>query len=114
MRVGNKRMPSDEELLQITGDGDAQEVRAAYSRMVRMAHPDHGGDPETASETIKALQEARDRLLAKQPKVRTGDDTCGTCKGRGFVVGSGFAPRECRACGGGGHRPRGLRVRRKT
>jgi len=38
------------------------EIRAAYSRLMRMAHPDHGGTAGFAAQ----LNAARDRLLKRQ------------------------------------------------
>ena len=49
----------------ILGVGEAAtvaEVRAAYTRLMRLAHPDHGGTDKLAAQ----LNAARDRLIGKR------------------------------------------------
>ena len=47
-----------------SGDLTAAEIQAAYRSKVRKLHPDQGGSGD--GDTMAALQEARDRLLAAQ------------------------------------------------
>jgi hypothetical protein len=48
-------------ILGVGPDASAEEIRAAYSRLMRMAHPDKGGTDGLAAQ----LNAARDRLLRK-------------------------------------------------
>jgi len=53
---------SEEEARSVLGvgpDATAEEIQAAYSRLIRMAHPDKGGTTGLAAQ----LNAARDRLL---------------------------------------------------
>ena len=43
---------------------DRKEIQRRYRRLLRSAHPDHGGDLEGAAERITRLGEARDLLLS--------------------------------------------------
>lgn len=55
---------SDHEARQVLGigaDAGADEIQAAYARLMRRAHPDAGGSPGLAAQ----LNAARDRLLRK-------------------------------------------------
>jgi hypothetical protein len=47
------------DLLGVSETASKAEIRAAYSRLMRMAHPDHGGTAGLAAQ----LNAARDRLL---------------------------------------------------
>lgn len=47
------------DLLGVSDTASKAEIRAAYSRLMRMAHPDHGGTAGLAAQ----LNAARDRLL---------------------------------------------------
>jgi len=47
------------DLLGVSETASKAEVRAAYNRLMRMAHPDHGGTAGLAAQ----LNAARDRLL---------------------------------------------------
>jgi hypothetical protein len=47
-------------VLGLGADADAAQIRAAYTRLMRDAHPDFGG----ASEAAARLNAARDRLRA--------------------------------------------------
>lgn len=49
---------------------DRHEVVRRFRRLVRLAHPDHGGDHEGAAERIAQLTEAREMLLT--PAAPTG------------------------------------------
>jgi curved DNA-binding protein CbpA len=40
------------------------DVLARFRRLVRLAHPDHGADSDTAAERLAELREARELLLA--------------------------------------------------
>lgn len=51
------------DLLGVSQTASKAEIRAAYNRLMRMAHPDHGGTTGLAAQ----LNAARDRLL-KEPK----------------------------------------------
>ena len=56
--------PGDSEaraILGVSEDADEAEIQAAYSRLIRMAHPDKGGTAGLAAQ----LNAARDRLLKK-------------------------------------------------
>jgi curved DNA-binding protein CbpA len=46
---------------------DRREVQRRFRRMLRLAHPDHGGDARGAAERIAELTEARELLLAVAP-----------------------------------------------
>ena len=48
-------------ILGVAPDASAAEVKAAYSRLMRMAHPDQGGTTGLATQ----LNLARDRLLGR-------------------------------------------------
>ncbi|MFN3524417.1 MAG: J domain-containing protein [Phenylobacterium sp.] len=48
-------------ILGVGADASVQEIRAAHSRLMRMAHPDKGGTSGLAAQ----LNAARDRLLGK-------------------------------------------------
>ena len=48
-------------ILGVSDLADEQEIRAAYARLMRMAHPDRGGTDGLAAQ----LNAARDRLLRK-------------------------------------------------
>ncbi|MDP3852903.1 DnaJ domain-containing protein [Phenylobacterium sp.] len=48
-------------ILGVSPDASAEEIQAAYSRLMRMAHPDKGGTSGLAAQ----LNAARDRLLKK-------------------------------------------------
>jgi len=50
-------------ILGVSAQASDEEIRAAYSRLMRMAHPDKGGTSGLAAQ----LNAARDRLLKKQP-----------------------------------------------
>ena len=58
---GGARMSLDEarSVLGVTAGATEAEIRAAYSRLMRMAHPDRGGTNGLAAQ----LNAARDRLL---------------------------------------------------
>ena len=63
-RPPSGREMADAEARSILGVGEnatAEEVQAAYSRLMRMAHPDKGGTDGLAAQ----LNAARDRLLRK-------------------------------------------------
>ena len=45
-------------------DVSAQKVRERYRLLLRAAHPDSGGDPGSAADRIRSLNEARALLLA--------------------------------------------------
>ncbi|RYF92948.1 MAG: molecular chaperone DnaJ [Caulobacteraceae bacterium] len=56
--------PGDSEaraILGVTETADEAEIQAAYSRLIRMAHPDKGGTAGLAAQ----LNAARDRLLRR-------------------------------------------------
>lgn len=56
--------PSDTEaraILGVTKDAGEAEIQAAYSRLIRLAHPDKGGTAGLAAQ----LNAARDRLLKR-------------------------------------------------
>lgn len=56
--------PGDSEaraILGVSEDADETEIQAAYSRLIRMAHPDKGGTAGLAAQ----LNAARDRLLKR-------------------------------------------------
>ncbi|MDP3747892.1 MAG: DnaJ domain-containing protein [Phenylobacterium sp.] len=48
-------------ILGVSPDASAEEIQAAYTRLMRMAHPDKGGTSGLAAQ----LNAARDRLLKK-------------------------------------------------
>ena len=48
-------------ILGVSAEASDEEIRAAYSRLMRMAHPDKGGTSGLAAQ----LNAARDRLLKK-------------------------------------------------
>jgi curved DNA-binding protein CbpA len=45
---------------------DRKDVQRRFRRLLRMAHPDHGGEVDGAAERIAELTEARE-LLLEQP-----------------------------------------------
>lgn len=56
--------PSETEaraILGVTPEADEAEIQAAYSRLIRLAHPDRGGTAGLAAQ----LNAARDRLLKR-------------------------------------------------
>jgi hypothetical protein len=55
--------------MEVLGYGPADEpsrddVQRRYRRLLRLAHPDHGGEADTAADRIEELSEARRTLLA--------------------------------------------------
>jgi predicted lipid-binding transport protein (Tim44 family) len=68
-KVSPGAAPSDSEARAILGVGpsaDEAEIQAAYSRLMRMAHPDMGGTSGLAAQ----LNAARDQLLGRVPQGR--------------------------------------------
>jgi hypothetical protein len=57
------RMSADEarSILGVSSDATTEEIQAAYTRLMRLAHPDKGGTSGLAAQ----LNAARDRLLSK-------------------------------------------------
>ena len=51
---------------------DRREVQRRFRRLLRVAHPDHGGDTEGAAERIAELTEARELLLEVAPEEDAG------------------------------------------
>jgi hypothetical protein len=47
---------------------DRRDVQRRFRRMLRLAHPDHGGDVDGAAERIAELTEARELLLEVAPE----------------------------------------------
>jgi hypothetical protein len=47
---------------------DRRDVQQRFRRMLRLAHPDHGGDAEGAADRIAELTEARELLLEMAPE----------------------------------------------
>ena|SRR5688572_13581875 len=73
-------------LLGVAPDATAAEVRAAYARRVRDAHPDSGGTGDGL--TLRLLREARDEAVARS-EGRAGDargeardQVCAACRRR--------------------------------
>lgn len=90
---------SPEEAIRALGE---PAVRAAYAAALKAAHPDHGGDAETAASRIKHIVKARDTLLALFTKeTEEKFPACIQCGGRGTVPGA-FGARTCSACDGTG------------
>jgi len=66
-------------LLQVRRDASQQVIAAAYRRLMRDTHPDHGGDADTARRLIEAYEtlsdpvsRARyDRTLPTEPHERS-------------------------------------------
>jgi hypothetical protein len=60
----NSRMSLDEarSILGVDADATSEDIQAAYTRLMRMAHPDKGGTSGLAAQ----LNAARDRLLRKR------------------------------------------------
>jgi curved DNA-binding protein CbpA len=48
-------------------DADRAEIQRRYRRLVRVAHPDHGGSEEGAADRLAQLSEARAILLSLDP-----------------------------------------------
>lgn len=92
-------MTLDEALraLGVTSPFTDADVRAAFSRALRLAHPDIGGGAADAATNIARAQRARTLLMS----IVAGDAPCRTCKGAGSVRGS-FAMRVCTDCNGSG------------
>jgi hypothetical protein len=51
---------------------DRRDVQRRFRRMLRLAHPDHGGDADDAAERIAELTEARELLLDVAPEEDAG------------------------------------------
>jgi hypothetical protein len=51
---------------------DRRDVQRRFRRMLRLAHPDHGGDADDAAERIAELTEARELLLEIAPEEDAG------------------------------------------
>ena len=51
---------------------DRRDVQQRFRRMLRLAHPDHGGDADGAAERIAELTEARELLLEMAPEEDAG------------------------------------------
>lgn len=77
-------------------------VMGAVAEAMRLAHPDHGGDPETAEARLSELKEVREALKGLFTKEReTPRNPCVACLGRGITYGT-FGATPCRQCGGTG------------
>ncbi len=75
-----------------------QQVRTAFRRAVRSAHPDTGGNELEASDLVTRLGDARQLLLDAV------DNTCPQCRGAGHVkTGGRFQmSKVCMYCDGSG------------
>jgi len=74
------------------------QIRAAFAKQAKLAHPDTYDDPAILRVSIRDLQMARDVLLEC---VATQNSTCTMCRGVGKVRGKvGWC--RCDACGGKG------------
>lgn len=60
-RGGRMSLDEARSILGVTPDATPEEIQAAYTRLMRMAHPDKGGTTGLAAQ----LNAARDRLLGK-------------------------------------------------
>jgi DnaJ-class molecular chaperone len=88
-----------EEALRVIG---LDALGQAFAEALRKAHPDHGGDPATAEETIKQVKQARDVIKATlTTPERMRGPPCKNCGGRGSIP-STFGATSCQACGGTG------------
>ncbi len=75
-------------------DATVESVGTAAAQAIRAAHPDAGGDPETAPDQIKLAKQCRDVLIAHLNKGFTpGKRECPACKGRGELVVKRLVPR---------------------
>jgi len=72
-------------------------VRAAFTDIVRKAHPDTGG----AGGDLARLKEARDVLLKEAAK-EAGIVPCARCEGTGRMTTRSGRRVSCSACGGTG------------
>jgi hypothetical protein len=61
-RSGEMSLEEARSILGVGADATPKEIRAAYSRLIRVAHPDKGGTSGLAAQ----LNAARDRLLGEQ------------------------------------------------
>lgn len=53
-------VPDYYKLLQVRRDASSEVIAAAYKRLMRDAHPDHGGDPERAKHLNMAYETLSD------------------------------------------------------
>ena len=60
-RIGTARQTEARSILGVPADASQDEIKEAYARLMRMAHPDKGGTSGLAAQ----LNAARDRLLKK-------------------------------------------------
>lgn len=60
-RTGRMGLNEARSILGVSEDATAEEIQAAYTRLMRLAHPDKGGTSGLAAQ----LNAARDRLLSK-------------------------------------------------
>ena len=79
-------------VLGIEGAYTSEGIQARAREMMRLAHPDNGGD----GKGISAVKEARGVLLASL----SGENTCKQCNGRGYIK-ARLGSVECAACSGG-------------
>ena len=77
-------------------------VMGTVAEAMRLAHPDHGGDPDKAEARLAELKQVRDVLKPLFTKEReTPRDPCKHCLGRGLTYGT-FGATPCMRCGGTG------------
>lgn len=60
-RTGRMGLSEARSILGVAEDATAEDIQAAYTRLMRLAHPDKGGTSGLAAQ----LNAARDRLLAR-------------------------------------------------
>lgn len=79
------------------------EVRLAFARAVKLAHPDTGGKGNDESVNIDRAKKARDKLIAYVGDGENPvDGSCKPCKGTGTIMGLSRFGSQCPTCKGTG------------
>lgn len=87
--------------LHATAELKENDIRIAFARCVRLAHPDVGGGKSGETENMARYTTAKDTLLRLVGEQDLNDGTCMACKGTGSVRGTLFNV-VCKSCKGSG------------
>lgn len=77
------------------------DLSIAFSRAVKLSHPDTGGGAEGSIEALDKAKKARDILREFIDKGGADVTPCGGCGGQGYIAGR-FGYKTCPRCNGAG------------